>query len=164
MKYLNKLSILIAVSLALVTANVVFAPQASVAVTLNSTNTSSNSSSGSSGAFSSAKSSACSGISAIDNSQGCQTNGSAVQGLFATTVNVLSLVVGVVAVIMLIVSGIRFVTAGGNSNSVSAAKSTLIYAIVGIVIVALAQIIVRWVIGTTTNITGAVLVHVIDFL
>jgi hypothetical protein len=53
------------------------------------------------------------------------------------------MIVGIMSVIMLIISGIRFVTAGGDSNHVASAKNTLIYALVGLVIVAFAQIIVK---------------------
>lgn len=69
-------------------------------------------------------------------------------------VNILSIIVGVVAVIMIIYGGFRYVTSGGESGSVSSAKNTLIYAIVGLVIVALAQFIVRWVLGTSSSIAS----------
>ncbi len=154
MKHIKSTIILLAASFVLVLANLTLVPQVLAAPNVNPSGSSSSSPSSSGGAFSSAKGSACNGISEIDSSQGCQTKGSAIHNLFVTTVNVLSFVVGIVAIIMLIISGIRFVTSAGNSNSVSAAKSTLIYAIVGLVIVALAQIIVRWVIGTSTKIAA----------
>ncbi len=67
-------------------------------------------------------------------------------------VNLLSIIVGVVAVIMIIVGGFRYITSGGESSNVSGAKNTLIYAIVGLVIVALAQFIVHFVLA---NVTGS---------
>ena len=70
-------------------------------------------------------------------------------------VDILSVVVGVVAVIMIIYGGFRYITSGGESGNVQSAKNTLLFAIVGLVIVALAQIIVRWVIGTSTNIASS---------
>lgn len=60
-------------------------------------------------------------------------------------VNLLSFIVGIIAVIMIIVSGIKYITSSGDSNSVNSAKNTLLYAIVGLVVVALAQVIVRFV-------------------
>ena len=62
-------------------------------------------------------------------------------------INILSWVVGVVSVIMIIVAGLRYVTSGGNDKSVTDAKNTILYAIVGLVIVALAQVIVRFVLS-----------------
>lgn len=63
----------------------------------------------------------------------------------ARVVNLLSWVIGIIAVIMIIVAGFRYIASGGASDKVSGAKNTLIYAIVGLIIVALAQAIVRFV-------------------
>jgi hypothetical protein len=54
-------------------------------------------------------------------------------------------------VIMIIVGGFRYITSGGNDASVTAAKNTILYAIIGLVVVALAQIIVRFTLGKLTN-------------
>ncbi|HZP55292.1 MAG TPA: pilin [Candidatus Saccharimonadales bacterium] len=66
-------------------------------------------------------------------------------------VNLLSIVAGVIAVIMVVVGGVRFATAGGNEQSVAAAKSTLVYAIIGLFVVALAQSIVRLLLHKTVH-------------
>src|SRR5579884_1294923 len=60
-------------------------------------------------------------------------------------VNVLSWVVGIAAVIMVIVGGLRFVTSGGDATKAAGARSTILYAIIGLVVVALAQVIVKFV-------------------
>lgn len=65
----------------------------------------------------------------------------------STVVNYLSIIVGVIAVIMIIVGGFKYITSGGESGNVSGAKNTLIYAIVGLIIVALAQFIVQFVLN-----------------
>lgn len=72
------------------------------------------------------------------------------QSIAAKIVNFLSVIVGIVAVIMIIVGGFRYITSGGDSGNVSSAKNTLIYAIVGLIIVALAQFIVRFVLENAT--------------
>ncbi len=69
-------------------------------------------------------------------------------------VNVLSLIVGIVAVVMIVVGGFRYITSGGDSGNVSGAKNTILYAIVGLIIVALAQFIVRFVLSKSTDLTG----------
>jgi lysylphosphatidylglycerol synthetase-like protein (DUF2156 family) len=68
----------------------------------------------------------------------------------ANTVNLLSAIVGVLAVIMIIYAGFRYVTSGGSDEAVKGAKNTILYAIVGLVVVALAQIIVHFVIHTAS--------------
>ena len=62
-----------------------------------------------------------------------------------TIVNLLSAVVGIVAVIMIIVGGFRYITSGGNDTSVTAAKNTILFAIIGIVVAFLAYAIVNFV-------------------
>lgn len=73
-----------------------------------------------------------------------------VNGIIKTVINVFSLVVGVVAVIMIIAGGFRYITSGGDSGKIGGAKNTIIYAIIGLVVVALAQIIVQFVLGKVT--------------
>jgi beta-lactamase regulating signal transducer with metallopeptidase domain len=60
-------------------------------------------------------------------------------------INILSVVIGIVAVVMIMVGGFRYITSGGKQESVSAAKNTILYAIIGLIVVALAQVIARFV-------------------
>lgn len=60
-------------------------------------------------------------------------------------INIFSLIVGFVSVIMIIIGGLKYITSGGDSSNISGAKNTIIYAIIGIVIVALSQFIVSFV-------------------
>lgn len=87
-------------------------------------------------------------------SSNCPTSTQSAKSLsdtVASVINVLSIVVGIVAVIMIILAGFRYITSGGKQESIASAKNSLIYAIVGLVIVALAQLIVQFVLNTTTN-------------
>jgi hypothetical protein len=74
-----------------------------------------------------------------------------VNNLIRTIVNLLSAVVGIVAVIMIIFGGLRYITSGGNDTSVTGAKNTILYAIIGLIIVALAQVLVRFTLNKVTN-------------
>lgn len=71
-------------------------------------------------------------------------------GIFRTIVNVLLYIIGAIAVIMLIIGGIRYVTSGGDSSAVTGAKNTILYAIIGIVVAVLAYAIVNFVLGALT--------------
>ena len=64
----------------------------------------------------------------------------------ADIVNVLLFIVGAVAVIMLIVGGLRYVLSGGDSSQTKAAKDTILYAIIGIVVATAAYAIVNFVV------------------
>jgi len=73
-------------------------------------------------------------------------------GGFVTTItNVLLFVVGALSVIMLIIGGLRYVVSGGNASAVTAAKNTILYAIVGLVVAFLAYSIINFVLGTVTT-------------
>jgi hypothetical protein len=74
-----------------------------------------------------------------------------INNLIHTIVNLLSAIVGIVAVVMIIVGGLRYITSGGNDASVTGAKNTILYAIIGLIIVALAQILVRFTLSKVTN-------------
>ena len=71
--------------------------------------------------------------------------------LAKTIINILSIVVGIVAVIMIIIGGFRYITSGGKQETVTAAKNTILYAVIGLVIVALAQLIVHFILNKTSS-------------
>lgn len=85
-------------------------------------------------------------------SSGVGSNTGSLQTIAAKIVNIFSIIVGIVAVIMIIVGGFRYVTSGGSQDKVGGAKNTLIYAIIGLVIVALAQAIVHFVLNQSTSV------------
>lgn len=65
--------------------------------------------------------------------------------IFTKIVNILLFIIGAVAVIMLIIGGVRYTISGGKESEVKAAKDTILYAIVGIVVAFLAYAVVNWV-------------------
>lgn len=66
-------------------------------------------------------------------------------GILTKVVEILGWVVGVAAVIMIIVNGLRMVLSNGNSDTVASAKNGIIFALVGIAVAILAQAIVIFV-------------------
>jgi hypothetical protein len=96
----------------------------------------------------------CDGIQACLDTGSCSVDdancaagdaGTRVNEIIKLVINIFSLIVGVIAVIMIIIGGLKYITSGGDSGNVSGAKNTIIYAVVGLVVVALAQFIVRFV-------------------
>ncbi|HEY1085894.1 MAG TPA: hypothetical protein VGE34_04180 [Candidatus Saccharimonadales bacterium] len=69
-------------------------------------------------------------------------------GVFGTITDVLLFVLGAISVIMIIIGGLRYVVSGGNSANVTAAKNTILYAIVGIIIALLSYAIIKFVLGS----------------
>ena len=65
-------------------------------------------------------------------------------GVLTSAISIMSIVVGIAAVIVIIVGGLKLVTSGSNPQDVAKARETIIYAIVGLVIALLAQVIVQF--------------------
>lgn len=101
------------------------------------------------GAAGGAKSAVCEGITAGGGA--CSDNGQGLTKVISTVISILSVIVGLAAVIMIIVGGLKYVTSGGDSSSIASAKSTIIYALVGLIIAALAQFIVKFVFDKATS-------------
>lgn len=91
--------------------------------------------------------SAASEIGAGANSTG-QTGGVTFQQGVETVTNILLFIIGLVAVIMIIIGGIRYTTSNGDASQTKAAKDTILYSIVGLVVAIMAYAIVRWVVNT----------------
>lgn len=93
----------------------------------------------------SAQSDICSGLGEAGGS--CNGGSGPINHTLANIANLISVIAGIAAVIMLIVGGLKYITSNGDANNISSAKSTIMYALIGVVIVALAQAIVHFVLG-----------------
>ena len=96
----------------------------------------------------------CSGVQATGASDCKDANGEGLKGLVKNILNILSWIIGVVSVVMIIVGGFRYIISSGDSGQIQSAKNTILYAVVGLIIVLFAQLIVRFVIGTATQANG----------
>ncbi len=68
-------------------------------------------------------------------------------GIFETVTNILLFLAGTISVIMIVVGGIKYVISNGDSNAVTGAKNTIMYAVVGLVVTIIAYALVRFVIS-----------------
>jgi hypothetical protein len=97
------------------------------------------------------KGDACNGINQLDNGSNSTTcssaGGQSIHNIIVAVLDILSVIVGFIAVIMLVIAGLRFITAGGDSSAVAQARGTIIYALVGLIIVVSAQVIVHFVLN-----------------
>lgn len=78
---------------------------------------------------------------------GAGGDGGELVGVATNVINTMLFAVGIAAVVVIIISGIYFVTSAGNAETVKKAKNALIYSIVGLVVTILAYAIVNFVIG-----------------
>ncbi len=103
--------------------------------------------------YASPASDSCDVLKSIDDTVTCDsaTSKEAGNNIAIKVINILSVVTGSIAVIMVIIGGVRYVISAGDSNAVQGAKNTIMYALVGLVVVLFAQVIVRFVLSTATN-------------
>lgn len=85
---------------------------------------------------------------------GCPTDLFGNDGVFKKITNTILYIVGILAVIMLIIGGIRYIVSGGDSKKVTDAKNTILYAIIGLIICFLAYAIVNFVIAALPSSTN----------
>ncbi len=68
------------------------------------------------------------------------------KGIIGRAIDLISILVGVASVIVIMVAGFNFITSQGEPAALSKAKNSLIFAVIGIVIVVMAQIIAGFVV------------------
>lgn len=90
-------------------------------------------------------SSACSG--------GACNNKTDLQHIFGNIANVLIFLVGAISVIMMILGGLRYVISNGDQKNVTAAKDTILYAVIGLVVALASYAIVNFVINNIGVVT-----------
>lgn len=91
------------------------------------------------------RSQACQGVQAAGGGS-CGTG--QLETFLKRIVNILLFVIGTISVIMIIVGGLRYVLSGGDANSITAGKNTVLYSIIGLVVAIMAYAIVNFVIGS----------------
>jgi len=70
------------------------------------------------------------------------------EGVFKVITNAALYIIGAVSVLMLIYGGVRYTISMGDEKNVVAAKNTILYAIVGIIVALLAYAIVNFVLDS----------------
>ncbi len=66
--------------------------------------------------------------------------------------NLLLYLIGVASIFVIVVAGIRYITSANDSGRMAGAKSTLLYALVGLALSMVAYVIVNWVLGTVLGV------------
>ncbi|MDD2907865.1 MAG: pilin [Candidatus Gracilibacteria bacterium] len=96
-------------------------------------------------------------VNAIDlkKTQGSTTGDNGTNGAFIDTLNnMLGYLVGLlyfVAVVFALYGGFQILTAGGDEEKVKSGKTTLVNAVIGLVVIFLASIIVNWIISLAST-------------
>lgn len=83
----------------------------------------------------------------IDKAGGGSTTTADLPTLIQNIINVLLFIAGAVAVIMIILGAIRYITSNGDQADVKAAKDTILYSVIGLVVAIMAFAIVNFVVS-----------------
>ncbi len=104
------------------------------------------------GLFENVKKDACGGAELKGTGSNCATSDtSQLNKTIQRIINILTVIIGIVAVIMILINGFKFITSGGDTNKVGSAKNGILYAVIGLIIVAVAQFIVAFAINTGSS-------------
>jgi cytochrome bd-type quinol oxidase subunit 2 len=96
----------------------------------------------------SATSDICNGVGATSGGGNCSGGGGPSLGkVVKDVIDIFSIIVGITSVIMVIVGGFQYITSQGDSGKISGAKNTIMYALIGLVIVAFSQALVQLVLN-----------------
>jgi hypothetical protein len=77
----------------------------------------------------------------------CKAKGDTVGPLIQTVINILLYILGAVAVVMIVIGGIRYTTSNGDSSAIKSAKDTILYSVVGLIVAILSYTIVNFVVS-----------------
>lgn len=75
------------------------------------------------------------------------TNKTEAKGVVKNLINVFLYVIGILSVIMIIHSGLKYVNSRGDAEAIKSAKNTLLYAVIGVIVALMAFTIVNFVIS-----------------
>lgn len=73
---------------------------------------------------------------------------SSIVTLFKNIANVLTFLIGSVSVLMILYGGFRYVISRGDQANVKAAKDTILYAVMGVVVAVIAYAVVQFVVAS----------------
>lgn len=68
-------------------------------------------------------------------------------GILTKVMRILSTVVGIVSIFVIIIAGVTFMTSGGDSTKVNKARESIMYAAIGLALVAFAQSVIIFVLN-----------------
>lgn len=78
---------------------------------------------------------------------GGSSNTTSLTTIITNIINVLLFIAGALAVIMIIIGGFRYMTSNGEQAHIKAAKDTIMYSIVGLIVALLAYAIVNFIVS-----------------
>lgn len=103
-------------------------------------------------ALAASKDDVCAGVGIASGGKDCTpTSGvTSINTVINTGLRLFQVIVGLIAIIMMITAGLRFITSSGDPTKVASARNTILYAAVGIVVVVMSEVIIQFVLNRAT--------------
>jgi Type IV secretion system pilin len=103
------------------------------------------------------KDAVCQGVSfatGADGAGACNTDAAAgkIPGIVNLAIRLFQMVIGIIAIFTVIQAGLSYITSGGDAAKTKTARERIIYAAVGLFVVVLAEIIVRFVLNRVASV------------
>lgn len=71
-------------------------------------------------------------------------------------INALLALAGIVAIIFIVIGGVRYLTSQGDEDAVALAKNTIIYAVIGLLVIFVSAVVVNLVLSSAAGVQGGV--------
>lgn len=104
-------------------------------------------------AFASTPFNACKNV-VSGNTAVCSGDAKDAKDVAKNVISVLLWIVGIASIIVIIYSGIAFITSAGNPSQITRAKTMLLYAVIGLVVSILSYAIVNFIVGSAGGSKG----------
>ena len=103
-----------------------------------------------------AKEAVCEGAQFTTGSSNCDTASSerTVKETVTLAIRILQMIVGIISVFTIIIAGLGYITSAGDGAKTKTAKDRILYSAIGLMVVVLAEVIVRFVLNRVSSVTG----------
>lgn len=78
--------------------------------------------------------------------QGLNVAGGTLIGAITRIINVLLTLAAIVAAVYIIIGGVKYITSGGDEDKAGEAKQTILYALIGLIVIGLSAVLANFVI------------------
>lgn len=105
---------------------------------------------------SSTKEALCQGVQFASGATSCDDAGAAktVPKVVNLAIRLFQLVIGIISVFTIIAAGLGYITSGGDAAKTKTSRERILYAAVGLMVVVLAEVIVRFVLNRVASVAG----------
>ncbi len=88
----------------------------------------------------------CEGVNDGSGATSCadDSSGIAVSNVIKGAIRIFQAIIGIISVFIILMAGMNYITSGGDATKTKTARERILYAVIGLVIVGLAEIIVQF--------------------